>query len=384
MASDAWVFQRREQVRDMGADKAPYYVGWYDYDGRRHMQSCGPGFRGKKQAEKLQRKIENELMSGTYQLNVKKLWPDFRREYTERVVSGMAVLSRSQVETSLDHFERIAKPVRMLAITTAYVDDFIARRRHEPGKKKGENVSPATINRDLRHIKAALRKAAEWGYLARVPKFTMEREPKRLPTYVTGEHFAAIYTACDKARAPRGLNYPPADWWRGLIVLAYMTGWRIGDILGLRRQDLDLEGGYAITRFEDNKGKRDDRVKLHPIIVGHLERLPGFTPTVFPWTKSRRVLEMEFHRIQREAGITLACPDRHEHTETCHVYGFHDFRRAFATMNADKLSADALQSLMRHKSYLTTQVYINMARQMDEAVAELHVPDVLRSQAAGK
>lgn len=33
---------------------------------------------------------------------------------------------------------------------------------------------------------------------------------------------------------------------------------------------------------------------------------------------------------------------------------------------------------MRHKSYQTTQVYINLARQMDEAVASLHVPEVLR------
>jgi integrase len=68
----------------------------------------------------------------------------------------------------------------------------------------------------------------------------------------------------------------------------------------------------------------------------------------------------------------------HEHTPFCHVFGFHDLRRAFATMNADKLSPDALQALMRHKSYQTTQVYINMARQMDAAVASLHVPDVLK------
>ncbi len=52
-------------------------------------------------------------------------------------------------------------------------------------------------------------------------------------------------------------------------------------------------------------------------------------------------------------------------------------------MNADKLTPDALQALMRHKSYSTTQKYINMARQMDQAVAALHVPDVLKSKAAG-
>jgi hypothetical protein len=33
---------------------------------------------------------------------------------------------------------------------------------------------------------------------------------------------------------------------------------------------------------------------------------------------------------------------------------------------------------MRHKTYQTTMIYINLARQMDEAVASLHVPDVLR------
>jgi integrase len=61
------------------------------------------------------------------------------------------------------------------------------------------------------------------------------------------------------------------------------------------------------------------------------------------------------------------------------LYGFHDLRRAFATMNADKLTPDTLQTLMRHKSYTTAQRYINMARQMDAAVASLHVPDVLKT-----
>ncbi len=52
-------------------------------------------------------------------------------------------------------------------------------------------------------------------------------------------------------------------------------------------------------------------------------------------------------------------------------------------MNADKLTPDALQALMRHKSYQTTQRFISMARQMDAAVAGLHVPEVLRGRAEG-
>jgi len=55
-------------------------------------------------------------------------------------------------------------------------------------------------------------------------------------------------------------------------------------------------------------------------------------------------------------------------------YGFHDFRRAFATMNAATLTPDALQALMQHRDYQTTQRYINMARQLNPAVQSLYVP----------
>jgi hypothetical protein len=63
-----------------------------------------------------------------------------------------------------------------------------------------------------------------------------------------------------------------------------------------------------------------------------------------------------------------------------HVYGFHDLQGVFATMNADKLTPGALQTLMRHKGYQTTQSHIDMARQMDAAVASLHVHNVLRQR----
>ena len=157
-----------------------------------------------------------------------------------------------------------------------------------------------------------------------------------------------------------------------------MTGWRIGEILALRRDDLDLDAGTAITRSEDNKGGRDELVPLHPIVVDHLRMVTSFEPVIFPWYHNRERLWSCFRTIQKAAGIHLPCRGRHEHTPTCHYYGFHDIRRAFATNNAASLSADALQALMRHKSYQTTQRYINLASQLEQQVAFLKVPDVLR------
>src|SRR5262245_55253580 len=197
----AWIFQKPEDLQKLGEGGAPHYVGWYEPDGRRRKKSCGPGYHGKKNAERLKRKLEAQLSEGTYQsaAQTKKRWADFRREYEAKVLSGLAVRTQGSARSSLGHFERIIKPVRIVVVTTQASDNFIAARRQEPGQKKGELLSPASINHALRHLKAALRIAGEWGYLKALPKFRMERAPKKLPTYVTGDHFAAIYHACGRA-----------------------------------------------------------------------------------------------------------------------------------------------------------------------------------------
>jgi integrase len=104
------------------------------------------------------------------------------------------------------------------------------------------------------------------------------------------------------------------------------------------------------------------------VVVDHLRKLKSFSPLVFASSRRRRVLFEDYHDIQRAGKIKLTGPKP--------LYGFHDLRRAFATMNADKLTADALQALMQHKDYQTTQRYISMARQLNPAVANLFVPNV--------
>lgn len=382
MAS-AWIFQDPKQVTKRGAQAASWYCGWIDPDGAQRCKSFGPGDVGNKKADEHRIKVQDQIERGTYQGQHRKKWSDFRTEFENRIVSGMPFGTRQLTNDALDDFERLARPRRMAAIRTQTIDDFIAKRRLERGRRPGDIVSPATVNRQLRHLKASLRIAQEWGYLPTVPKVRMMKEPGKLPRYVTGEHFAAIYKACEKAaRWPDGQNFTAADWWRALLVTAYMTGWRIGSLLALRREDVDLAAGTAVSWAADNKGKRDQQVKLHPVVVEHLKKLPAFSPFIFPWNHDERGLYDEFARIQKAAGVHLPCTKKHEHADGCHVYGFHDLRRAFATVNAPKLTPDALQHLMQHKSYTTTQRYINMSRQLDEAVEVLHVPEVLRNALA--
>jgi len=152
---------------------------------------------------------------------------------------------------------------------------------------------------------------------------------------------------------------------------------RINEILSIRRADVDLVAGQLITRGKDNKGKRDERLPLHPV-VEHLRPLAGNSRFLFTWGKGQRQLLDEFKRIQTLVGIQLDSPEDHDHTPSCFLYGFHDLRRAFATVNAPQMKPETLQKLMRHKSYTTTLGYINLVSQVDEAVANMPVPKVLR------
>ncbi len=134
----------------------------------------------------------------------------------------------------------------------------------------------------------------------------------------------------------------------------------------LQRADVDMDAAHAVSRASHNKGKRDTIVPLHPLVVEHLSELSSFSPTMLPWNYNRRTLYHEFQRIQVKAAIRPPQGKKH--------FGFHDLRRGFATMNADRMTADALQSLMQHRDYQTTKRYIAMARQLKPAVEHVFVP----------
>lgn len=70
----------------------------------------------------------------------------------------------------------------------------------------------------------------------------------------------------------------------------------------------------------------------------------------------------------------------HECTATCHDYGMHDLRRAYATENRDRLPLPVLQKKMRHRDIQTTMRYVETARKMKKALESVYVPSFLNAK----
>jgi len=368
----AWLFQDPRQKAKLGEDDCPWMVGWIDPDGKRKGKKIG----SKSRAEKFARKMEGQLAAGTYQGESRKSWSDFRAEYDDKILPRFAVKTQRVVKSGLDHFQRLAKPVKMAAIKTQTIDNYVTKRAAEAGKKPKSLTSPATINRELRQLKSALRIAHDWGYLPVVPKFRKVREEQRIGSVMTADDFQAIFDACGSATMPAKLHCDPRDWWQALLMFAATTGWRIEEILSLQKDDLNLKTEAILTRAADNKGSRDDVDYLPDAALDLVKGVVGFGAIVFVWPHDERTLWVEFQRIQKAAGIKLVCPDaeRHECTDACRYYGFHALRRGFATWNADRMAGPVLQKKMRHKSFTTTLRYIGLSDKMKKATEQVFVP----------
>ena len=176
----AWLFQDHRQKVKLG-DKCPWSVGWVDPDGKRRSKRLG----SKSNAEKFQRKTEGQLAAGTYESPSSKQWADFHAKFKAMVLDKMKPGTKMQTAIAIAHFERIIKPAKMRGITTETIDKYAGNRQMDLKQKGGPKVSPATVNKELRTLRAVIRRAHKWGYLPKLPEFQFLKEPGKLPTYVT-------------------------------------------------------------------------------------------------------------------------------------------------------------------------------------------------------
>ena len=229
-----------------------WVVKWQDAAGqwRQQRTSCAT----KDDARRLLRDLDSqadrqrrglEPLPPSKQLTFAKLMDWWWEEY------GCHLRSPFILGFANKHLRTTIGPLPLAEVSTARLESLL--------NAKTKELSPKSLN----HLRALLhrlfRLATHHGlWVGPNPAATVARRkvPKRLPVYLKVEEFELLLT-----------HLKPK--WRPLFATAVFTGMRKGELLGLRKSDVDLAGGsIRVARSYDSGTTKGGHADLLPIAEG--------------------------------------------------------------------------------------------------------------------
>jgi len=191
-----------------------------------------------------------------------------------------------------------------------------------------------TVNTYLRHLRGILNKAHEWGAINKKVPVDLYRIPKRSPRTLTKEERKAILDYSKK-------NDP--EMYR-IIKFALWTGLRRKEIASLTWQNV-----YDDTARIIGKGGKERIIPLLPEAKKAMGPKKDIGYVFHHWSDLNRYSK-EFKKIARAVGIEDAT--------------FHNLRHTAAThMIESGMHYNAVQEVMGHADFRTTQIYIRLNKE---------------------
>lgn len=146
-------------------------------------------------------------------------------------------------------------------ITPGLVDAYRTKRQGEPSRFK-KPPSIATINREVACLRRILNYSLEEGKIDDISlgKIKLPREHNKRNRVITPEEYHKLLHFC-------------MPHTRIAVQLGYLTGMRVGEILNLKWDQVDLEAGFIRLRKEDTKEKAPRNVPLYPVLIDMFQSL---------------------------------------------------------------------------------------------------------------
>lgn len=248
--------------------------------------------------------------------------------------------------------------------------------------------TPATVNRDLDRIRSVFSRAVEWGFLPVHPLKSVKRakgaDNSRVRYLSTAEE-QRLRKALDDREAERRASRERHNAWhatRGteghpqwpedgytdhlapLVLLALNTGLRRGELLGLRWENINLQGAILTVPAGIAKSRKGRHVPLNTEAQGVLKRWRQQVPgdgLVFPGPGGGRM----WHVNTSWEGLAAAAK--------LDGFRFHDLRHDFASkLVMAGVDLNTVRELLGHSDLKMTLRYAHLAPQkLADAVAKL-------------
>lgn len=283
--------------------------------------------------------------------------------------------------------------MRNQAATLRMFDAYLCRRRHRGRLSQGVAIEFATANPAVTRMESwrrylFVRQFAE--YLAIFDPKTPRLDPKALPRSSGRPPIAFFFESGLAALLERSRSVSAKYPIRGItlhamIGLAASTGLRIGEIVRLDDQDVQIDSGMGVLAIRGSKFKKDRLVPMHPSTVAVLRAyrigrdaaiLNRDCPAFFRSLRGRRyschTLEGALCRLGREIGLRDA---------TGPGPNFHRLRHRFAVQRLVswyKKGVDvqaklpALATYMGHVNYTSTAYYLTGTPELMRLAASRH------------
>lgn len=218
-------------------------------------------------------------------------------------------------------------------------------------KKLEEGQSPKSVNNHLTVLRKLLNLAVEWGELSHAPRVRALRLPE------------LEFLFLDFSEAKRFLDAAPAEW-KTLLTLALRAGLRLGELLALKWEDLDLASGKMVVRrtlWRDQEGSpKGGKKREVPLSDDALNALKRHRAATF--MKSAYVFcDAAGKRLSHKKLSTLV-------PKVCKAAGLakrltmHDLRHTFASHLVMRgVSLKAVQELLGHRTIDMTLRYAHLS-----------------------
>jgi len=310
--------------------RGDYWYIDYTYRGKRIRESIG---HSKKIADLKLKDIELKIARDE-QLGIqetkKVLFRDFAEEYLNYSKANKAPKSYGRDISSL---RRNLIP----CFGNRYISEINQYEIDQYKIKRLENVTPATVNRELACLKHLYTKAIEWGITAHNPAKKVKNFKEQIGRvkYLTAEQIKDLINNC-------------SDGIRPIVITAVNTGMRRGEILNLKWSDVDLLNRKITILKTKNKEVRI--IPINGLLYQELRRMPRNGEYLFSKEDGRPYGDPK--RAFKSALKSACIKD----------FRFHDLRHTFASHLAlSGIDIRTIQELLGHKDIRLTMRYSHLS-----------------------